>query len=213
MVTRSMSRLCARRVIVLLVGLMTALGVVSAAPATAASLVVDCPSDSLQDAIDAAAPGDSISVTGICDENITIDKDVSISGGIFEATIDGGARGSVVTIAPGVSVTLDGLTIRNGLAVLGGGILNHGTLHVADTGVTGNRARFGGGLFVAGGASVELVDSIVSDNWAEGQGGGLYLDASSTASLVRTSLSDNTARTGGGGASVRWDAPFAVTYV
>lgn len=159
------------------------MAVLAAPPATAsASSSVSCPIDSLQAAIEAASPGDSIFVTGICDENIVIDKDLSISGGFFEGFIDGGDRGSVVTIEAGVGVTLDGLTVRNGRAVQGGGILNYGHLHMHDSRIEGNvlfdglgdpSQMAGAGVYNAPGATLWLREVWVTGNETSSGAGGV----------------------------------------
>ena len=88
----------------------------------------------IQEGIDAASDGDSVIVAeGTYDENIRLEgKNIVLRGTdptgstVVENTIvDGGKRGSVVTFAgtESGSCVLSGLTIQNGEAEYGGGIL------------------------------------------------------------------------------------------
>lgn len=70
---------------------------------------------SIQDAIDSACPGDTVQVAaGTFDEHLTINKSLSLVGGIGGTTvIDGDGTGTVVHILAD-NVTLNGFTVRNG---------------------------------------------------------------------------------------------------
>ncbi len=81
-----------------------------------------------------------------------------------------------------VTVTLQGLTIRHGAGVLGGGVHNLGHLTVQGSTIEGNaavslegQAGLGGGIYNAG--ELRLVRSTVSGNRAEQYGGALYNDS------------------------------------
>ncbi len=90
-----------------------------------------------------------------------------------------------------------------------GGIASHwGTLELAHSSVTGNRAKddddplrakFGGGISLAGG-SFRAFDSVISNNVAERRGGAIYAGQAEIF-LERTTISDNVAldTTGGDG--------------
>lgn len=153
-----------------------AVGLAGAVPARAApTVVVQCPADNLQTAIDSAAPGSTLFITGTCTGNFTIAKDLILSG--LGATLDGGHSGTVVTVASGVRVKLARLTITHGLAIsAGGGIRNDGTMTLTDspvednstaTGVTG-----GGGIYNQG--VMTLDRSTVTRNTTPGDGGGIH---------------------------------------
>ena len=154
MATLSRSARRSRRTTVLILSVVTALAVLPVLPAFAVDVTVNCPADSLQAAIDAAAPGDSITVNGVCDENITVDKDLNLAGGVLGGTIDGGNSGSVVTIAAGVEVAVDGLIIRNGHGDIGGGILNFGDLNIQNSRVEDNSLSEDFSSFQAAGAGI-----------------------------------------------------------
>ncbi len=127
-------------------------------------------------------------------------------------------------------VNISGVTIRNGLAEdgIGGGIYAfQANLTLVGVNVTGNSAntgggincnsgstlsiqngskifdnvamKFGGGLAV-GRSSLEMSDSTISDNQADGYGGGLYVIEilGSSVKVERSTISGNTAKWGGG---------------
>jgi thermitase len=70
---------------------------------------------SIQDAIDSAYPGDTVQVAaGTFDEHLTINKSLSLIGGVDGTTIiDGDGTGTVVHIIAD-NVTLNGFTVQNG---------------------------------------------------------------------------------------------------
>ena len=177
-------------------------------PATSAGAdetTVDCSNgDNLQTAINAADPGDTLVVSGICVRlfNFTIGKDLTLVGPATLETLEG--REAVLIVRPSdVSVTLDSLTITNGDNTTStgfvGGIHNRGTVNLrGNSSITGNTAIFGGGIFNEGG-TVNLHDnSSITYNTAEGGGG--IVNAGGTVNLYdKSSITDNTAARDGGG--------------
>ena len=91
--------------------LMVLLYAFAAGPAAAASLAV-APGESIQQAIDRAAPGDVIEVArGHYVENLVIDKPLRLSGR-QRPTLSGALRGDVIRVrAPGV--TIEGFILRD----------------------------------------------------------------------------------------------------
>ena len=72
-----------------------------------------------------------------------ITKNLTITGG---ATLDGGHTGSVLTIEPGVTVTISSFTITGGAGFVGGGICsNGGSVTLTGSTISGNTAGTGGG--------------------------------------------------------------------
>lgn len=197
-------------------GLLAAFGLVVSAlavwasPALAARagcMVVDTNANQsytvLQDAVSAATPGDTLFVKRTCTGTTTIDRSLTLvgqsNGGTKTATLDGNHLGSVLTVVPGVEVTLTNLVVTGGTAFGGGGILNNGgtvNLNHASS-VSGNNASIGGGIYNTG--TVNLNDaSSVTGNHADFRGGGIYNEG--TVNLNDTStISGNTAGTRGGG--------------
>ncbi|MDX2701792.1 hypothetical protein PV350_02915 [Streptomyces sp. PA03-6a] len=148
-----------------------AVGLVGAAPAAAAQFaVVDCRGNAtaLQPAINSAAPGAALLVSGTCSGPFTINKDLTLIG-LKPTVLDGNRAGSTVTVTGAVRVRLDTLTITNGT---GSGIRNNG-------------------------GTVELTGSTVEHNTA-GPGGGIYNDVNSTVTLTGSTVRDNTSHSGGG---------------
>jgi hypothetical protein len=187
--------------------------------ASAASLRVcptlgpGCPFTRIQDAINHAPNGATISIApGRYQENLTIGgaSPLSLVGGDPQSVvIDGNHTGSVLTVLPGHSVKLVGLSLTNGVAPVnpavggaaGGGIANFGgSVEVVNSRITNNTAPqgFGGGVFntdVDGGGTLQLVSTLVSGNSA-GAGGGvstISLTAATSASIVNSTVEDNRA--------------------
>jgi hypothetical protein len=116
-----------------------------------------------------------------------ITDDLIIAGpGADKLTVDAHRTGSVFWVRSDVSAQIYTLTATHGAAMLGGGILNQGTLTLAGVAVTGNAVAsssssvYGGGIYNSG--SLLLADSTVSGNssaasnfWyaAFGYGGGI----------------------------------------
>jgi len=135
----------------------------------------------LADAIGAAAGGDTIHVApGTYVENLRLDKDLNLRGTEGEALtiVDGNQGGTVVTVCAGVTATIDGFTIRNGLSELGAGIL----VDSSDLSPL---------------TSLTLSSSTVSDNTAfslfTARGGGIAARANSDVLLFRSTIRDNAA--------------------
>lgn len=173
--------------------------------------------DRIQDAIDAANMDDEIWVaSGTYKENIVLKLGVALYGG-FAGTesqrsqrnwttnvtkIDGNSAGSAVEIAASVGGTtrIDGFTITNGRAVVGGGIyLNqNGSPEILNNTITGNSAAYdGGGIFSNFGCSPTIAGNKIVGNGALANGGGIR---STTGSAVITNnfISGNSATNGGG---------------
>jgi hypothetical protein len=162
-------------------------------------------------AIGRAASGDSIFIAAATyTENLVINVNLKLMGANAATTIiDGGGNARVISIEnTGIAVTLSRLTIRNGIAAGGGGILNWGTLTITNCAITGNFAgssysATGGGIYNSGTLTVNgstLSGNQVSTNFA--YGGGIY--NSGTVNLNNSTLSGNAAGgfTGGGGGAI-----------
>ena len=141
----------------------------------------------LQQAVDAAAPGDTVRVAGSCvgvtsrvgtTQTLYISKTVTISGGYSNSDwstsnpltqptlLDAQAAGRVLALVGGsptaISVTVANLTIANGLAQGGHGGDNGG----------GGGAGLGGGAFVNRAATLILTNVTFTANQAKGGNGG-----------------------------------------
>lgn len=125
--------------------------------ATAATIDV-LPGQSIQAAIDAAAPGDTISVAaGTFDEDIDFGgKGVTVVGTGATTVIRGTGTGPVVTFASGEGSdsVLDSVMVTGGAALLGGGVMIVG-------------------------ASPTLLRNVIANNGASSRGSGVYIENSS----------------------------------
>jgi predicted outer membrane repeat protein len=177
--------------------------------ASAATLQVTTTDDggpgSLRQAVADAAPGDTIviNVSGtitLIGGALVVNKDLTIAGpGAAALVIDARRASRVFEIgSPGtpVAVTITGLTLTNGAAASGGGILNDGTLTLRDATLTAHAAvNEGGGIFNRG--TLYLTDANVTGNTAM-VGGGIG-NRDGIVSIVRSTIASNTADSSFGG--------------
>ncbi|MFD7320764.1 hypothetical protein ACFV9D_06680 [Streptomyces sp. NPDC059875] len=173
-----------------------AAGLVGAVPATAQVVLVQCPSDDLQQAIDDADPGETLRVQGVCTGSFTIDKNLTLTGAAG-AALEGNANATTLTVTAGVQVQLNTLSIVHPSLTPGRGIDNSGTLTLSRSTVSGNDAVFGGGILNNAGATLTLNRSTVSGNHGS-FGAGIH-NTGGTATLNRATVSGNTAESQGGG--------------
>ena len=143
-------------------------------------------------AITEAAPGDTISIWGICYGNFTVDKDLTLRGQGKNATLDGNEQGRVLAIDGGTT-SIRNLKITNGeTAGLGGGIYVATAAVLDNVLVTGNSAgstQFGGGIAADLASSLTLIDSTVSGNTAGSSGGIDMFRAKAT--LINSTVAGN----------------------
>jgi len=198
----------------------------TATPTTRVTNTNDNGPGSLRQALVDASNGDTIQFDsmlngrniGLNTSELVIDKSITINGpgsnlvGIFRSS---NTSFRIMHVMPGVTATIAGLTISGGgIDQRGGaGILNDHAVLTIDTCVVQNNfaaeSNGGGGVYNDGSgnsATLTILNSIVSGNYAEG-GGGLYNDAdnggSATLSLTNSTVESNTAAfngfpTGGG---------------
>ncbi len=133
---------------------------------------------------------------------LTVDQRIIINGaGSANTIIDGNRMGGVqftgvFDIAPGRNALIARVTIRNGNQLFsGGGVLNSGTLMLANTVIVGNHAdQNGAGIYNSGVLTIRA--STIQANVAGSFGGGIYAFGPTT---VRDStLNGNGANYGGG---------------
>jgi beta-glucanase (GH16 family) len=172
---------------------------------------------SLRWAAEVVANGGTVTFDpALAGQTITLNGPLTIEG--KELTIDGidapgiilsGGDVDRVLIVEG-SGTLTGrhLIIADGYGwQLAGGILNNGTLTLDHVTVRDNTMatdagdfwQGGGGIYSGDGATLNLIDSTVSNNTAAWSGGGVYLFFNSTTTIVRSTISGNTSNDVGGG--------------
>ena len=153
----------------------------------------------LQEAVDAASPGEQIAVKGLCRSGTVIDKDLDIRGLDTQRwgkpILDGEGETRVLLVAKGASVTLRNVIIRRGSTEgEGAGIMNRGELRVVGGSIRGNRAESqAGGIDNRG--SLTMRRTLLRGNFALGYGGAMH--NSGTATLRNTVLVANEAIYGG----------------
>ncbi len=206
------------------------LGVLAASATANAPLTVctsGCAFTSIGAAVGAASDGDRVVVEpGTYVGGVTIDDDITLVGAGADATVvtvgPNPTLEFALTIGPGASVTLRGLTVdasplggasqsvgisnggtatltrvvvRSANSVFGAGIVNGGEMTLRDVVVQDNFADVGGGVRNSGTLTVQ--NSAIAENRAGLVGGGIL---SSGALTVRhTTISDNSAGLSGGG--------------
>ena len=161
---------------------------------------------SLRQALVDANDGDTIDATGVSGTitltsgQLLVDKSVTINGaGADVLALDGNATSRVFQIVTGAkTVSISGLTIRNGQGGNGGGIENARTvtLTIINSTLSGNAAGLGGGVFNSG--TLTIINSTFSSNMAT-QGGGIYNSGSGMLTITNSTFSGNAASETGGG--------------
>ena len=162
-------------------------------------------------AISLAVSGDSITIApAVYSENLTINFSLRLIGSNARTTIIDGAKSRRVIsiLSTSAAVTLSNLTIRNGIAPAGGGILNWGHLTLSNSAVTGNYAlsessATGGGIYNSG--TLTVSNSTFSGNTTTANfvyGGAIY--SSGPLVMNNSTVSGNSVggRFGGGGGGI-----------
>jgi len=158
---------------------------------------------------------DNVSInTGQTPKKLTLT--ITGTAGAGSTTIKGNSVGAVFQIGSNVAVglntvTIDGLTIENGLAMqspnsLGGGISAYGaTLTVKNCVVTNNQATLGAGVYDVD-ANVTITNSSITNNSGQGMGssgGGVYVNGKGKRKLsISGSIIDSNSAAFGGGAFI-----------
>jgi hypothetical protein len=168
-----------------LIMLVALSGAVPAVQAASVANTNDNGPGSLRQAIADAAPGETINVgvkgvITLTSGELVVGKDLTINGpGANGLNISGGKSSRVFNITGG-TVTLTGLTVRDGKTTgspaRGGGIYNSGTLTLRSVTVTSNRAEgtesqcaYGGGVY--NNATLTVANAVISGNIAQGGAG------------------------------------------
>lgn len=125
-------------------------------------------------------------------------SNIALLGGpntAIKANPTAGAFGSILSVAAGAALRVQGIFILGGSASTGGGISNAGNLLLNFTTVTGNAATGvgGGGIITTGRALI--AHSVIKANTAD-NGGGIFNGG--TLTLLETLVSGNHGITGGG---------------
>jgi len=121
---------------------------------------------------------------------------LTITGPTGGITLDANHNSRILTISGGVTASLSGLTLSNGVAVhTGGGILNNGTLMLTSCTLSGNAvASSGGGIANKG--SITLTDCTLSGN--SGFLGGALVNIGGSATVADSTFSGNSVNSSSG---------------
>jgi hypothetical protein len=185
---------------------------------------------SLRDALAVANDGDTIDATGVSGTILLTSGELQITHNV---TINGTGVGSLAVSGNAIfrvfenfasNVTISGFTVTNGLAADGnggGGILNHGGLALSDS-IVSNCAtpagsnQQGGGISNNLGATLTVVGSTITGNYAGCEGGGIY-SSNAQLTVMNSTISGNGATSGlqcggaGGGIFYNGDGTVTVT--
>jgi len=192
----------------LVTGLALGAGTTLAAHAATITITTtaDSGSGSLRQAIQDAAPGDTInfSVTGaitLTSGELFIGKNLTLQGpGATSLAISGDDASRVVRVGPGTTVTISDITIRNGYTYAGAGIENNGALMLINVAVRDNNSESSGGGILNYGP-LNLTNVTISGNTASGAhplGGGGIAHFGGAATLNNVTISGNSAINTGG---------------
>jgi hypothetical protein len=132
---------------------------------------------------------------GLTSAELAIDKNITISGPGPNSLAVSGGNFRVFHVMPQHTVTIEGLTVRDGR----GGIYNdHATLTVSNCAVSRNWGGYGGGVYndgYQGGSALTIVNSTITENCAcdpgVAYGGGVYSDGMLT--IINSTVSNNSA--------------------
>jgi hypothetical protein len=122
------------------------------------------------------------------------DRDTINGPGAEKLSVENTRSSRVFEFTSAAVVTISGLAINSGHAVVGGGIYNAGILEITDCNVRGNVAGalrengLGGGIYNENGATLTVTNCAISGNWAD-QGGGIYNGGSMQ--IASSTVSDN----------------------
>jgi hypothetical protein len=118
--------------------------------------------------------------------------------GAGQTIIDASSLGDrVISVNPGATLTLEGVTLENGSSLDGGAINNQGTLKIQNCELSGNSSPdFGGAIFNDG--SLTITNSNLDGNFSSSGGGAIDNDGPGTFSITNSTLHGNTSNGAGG---------------
>ena len=151
----------------------------------------------IQRAVNIAAAGDIINIEpGTYAGPVDITQNLALAGaGASAVTISGG--GPVISVAAGVTASVDGVTVTGGSASGGGGVDNAGSLTISNSTIAHNSASgTGGGIENEAGGTLIVYDSTIAGNSAAANGGGI--DNAGMLTIANSTIAGNLAAAGGG---------------
>ena len=163
---------------------------------------------------------------------LALNRNVNIEGlGESELSVSGGGASQVFSVAGGVTATISGMTITDGVNntgyygfAYGGGIVNAGDLTLQDTVVTGNQAigilAEGGGIYNTGNLTLnhtDVTNNTTNSEEIDGSGGGVENATGGALAVSHSVISDNQVTTStssfvtGGGIDNQFGATATIT--
>lgn len=190
-----------------------------AMPVAAGSVSIDCSvtnqrtsaeTSSFASAVDAAQPGDTLEVDGVCESaNVTIDQALTLRGADSDARLQAPIDTRALQIRGG-PVAINDLDVFGGRVLGRGGAIwiYEGTLTMRRSDIVGGQSvatdsgvAAGGGIAVDRESKLTLLQSSVTDNVADSQvdsraamGGGLWVGDTGRATVVNSTIAENVAR-------------------
>ena len=182
-----------------------------------ATVTVNCDAGGkLQTAVNAALPGDTILVSGVCNENVTVRDEAArlTLDGQGSATIHGPNAGAATITVLGRNITIKGFTItggRQGISILRGGsaLIDSNTLQesvgigiivlqIGHARIVNNTIQFnpGGGISVQENSFarigfLDLGGPALGNTVRKNGGAGVIVQSTSGAALVGNNVSEN----------------------
>lgn len=181
---------------------LTGVSLIAAPAAEAATLTVSNPGGggmytSIQDAINAAQNGDTVSVAaGTYDGQLYLSKYIALVGA---------GRGSSIIQSPGGSVST--MFIQNVPYVAGGKTTVQGFTIQGGNAPSGQ----GGGITISPNADPWIIDNTIQNNHAQGYGGGISIHGNASP-LIRNNIFQGNTATLGGGAIFAYDNSSPIIY-
>ena len=130
-------------------------------------------------------------------EDLTIDG--YIPGFLWQkagVVLSGGEKHRIFSVTRGINVAVKNLTLADGKARSGAGILNHGNLVVSGTTIMNSSASKSGGAIANLEGNLWVVNSTLSNNSAGKKGGGI-VNKNGTLTVTNATFSENMAKNGG----------------
>jgi CSLREA domain-containing protein len=149
-----------------------------------------------------AGADEDANVTGDFDVTGVNDLVIQPSGPQARVLVDGNQLDRVFDKSTTGELKLTALRVTNGLLTLiedGGGIRNSvGTTSLEEVTVDNNSSKIGGGG-IANYAQLQVINSTISQNVADGSGGGIYIAGGTSTNLRSSTIYGNTADGDGNG--------------
>ena len=185
----------------------TALALAITGTGSGETVTLSCPTSTVISFSPNASGSTGMSGTGTLSISQSVTLDAAQSPG--EIVFTGNKDTELMSIAQGVSVTLNGLNLQSGYASNGGAIDNKGTLTVENSSLSGNSTKYGLGGGIDNESTVTVENSTFSDNSSE-YGPGGAIGSTGTSTVTNSTFSGNTSGDAGG-AVYSYQAGISVT--